>query len=208
VPQPESLARMARKITVTLTGSESLNRKLLELTSTQAKAAIRSAARPALQPTLQAARSLCPARDGKLRKSIKIRAIRRSRTRVGMRLTTGKSDNAFSGKTFYGGFIEWGWKTGTRSKEAGAVARRVARSLRTESRTAGALGKKGSEFRARQEAYFSREGDRQSGSRRKQTRRQIPGRRFLKRAAQRTRTAALRIYSRGIIEYIRKITKK
>lgn len=199
---------MARKATIVLTGSDSLNRKLLELTSVQAKSAIRSAARPALQPTLQAARALCPARDGKLRRSIKIRAIRRSRTRVGMRLTTSGSDNAFSGKTFYGGFIEWGWKTGTRSKESGAIARRVTRSLRSESRAAGALAKTGSEFRTRQEAYFSREGDRLSGSHKKQTRRQIPGQKFLKRAANRTRTAALRIYANGIVEYIRKITKK
>lgn len=199
---------MARKITVTLTGSDRLNRKLLELTSTQAKAAIRSAARPALQPTLQAARALCPARNGKLRRSIKIRAIRRSRTRVGMRLTTSGSDSAFTGKTFYGGFIEWGWKTGTRSKEAGAIARRVARGLRSTSRAAGALAKKGTDFRTRQEAYFSREGDRLSGAKRKQTRRQIAGKHFMQRAAQRTRTTALRIYASGIVEYIRKITKK
>ena len=199
---------MPRKVTVTLTGSDRLNRKLAELTSAQAKAAIRSAARPALQPTLQAARALCPARDGKLRRSIKIRAIRRSRTRVGMRLTTSGSDNAFSGKTFYGGFIEWGWKTGTRSKEAGAIARRVTKSLRSESRAAGALAKKGSEFRTRQEAYFSREVDRRAGTNKKQTRRQIAGQKFLKRAANRTRTTALRIYANGIVEYIRKITKK
>lgn len=160
---------MARKVTIVLTGSETLNRKLLELTSTQAKAAIRSAARPALQTTLQAARALCPARDGKLRKSIKIRAIRRSRSRVGMRLSTSKSDNAFSGKTFYGGFIEWGRKVGKRRRVS---VRRPPRNDTSD------------------------------------TRRKVPSNPFMKRAARRTQTAALKSYSRGILEYIRKITKK
>ncbi len=199
---------MPRKATIILTGSDRLNAKLLALTTAQSKAAIRSAARPALKPTLDAARALCPAGKGKLRRSIKIRAIRRSRTRVGMRLTTSKSDNAFTGKTFYGGFLEWGWKTGTRSKEAGAIARRVARTLRGESRAAGALGKKGSDFRVRQEAYFSRLGDLKASSTKRQSRRQIAGVHFMKRAANRTRSAALQIYARGIVAYIRTITKK
>lgn len=199
---------MARKATIVLTGSDSLNRKLLELTSAQAKAAIRSAARPALQPTLQAARALCPARDGKLRRSIKIRAIRRSRTRVGMRLTTSGSDNAFSGQTFYGGFIEWGWKTGSRRNHLEAATRRFARKLRQESRSAKGLSKNGTAFRARQEAYFRHEGARRALGAKYQTRKKIPGQKFLKRAANRTRTTALRIYANGIVEYIRKITKK
>lgn len=197
---------MARKVTIVLTGSEALNRKLLELTSKQAKEAIRKAARPALQPTLQMARALCPVKSGKLRRSLKIRAIRRTRTGVGMRVATYGS--SFAGKTFYGGFIEWGWKTGTRSKEAGAIARKETRRLRRVSRDAGALSKKGTQFRDRQEAFFIREGDRVAGSRKTQSRRQIPGMRFLKRAAQRTRNQALQLYAEGILDYIRLTLKK
>ena len=160
---------MPRKATIVLTGSDRLNTKLLALTTAQSKAAIRSAARPALKPTLDAARALCPVREGKLRRSIKIRAIRRSRTRVGMRVTTSKSDNAFTGKTYYGGFINWGWKVGKR--------RRI--SLRRSRRDTGA-----------------------------DTRKKIAGTRFMNRAAQRTRYTALRLYSRGIVAYIRTVTKK
>lgn len=159
---------MPRKVTFILTGSDRLNAKLRALTTQQAKAAIRSEARPALQPTLREARALCPVREGKLRRSIKVRAIRRSRTRVGMRVTTSKSDNAFSGKTFYGGFINWGWKVGKR--------RRVSlRRSRTDT---------------------------------SDTRKKIAGTNFMNRAARRTRYTALRIYSRGIVAYIRTITKK
>jgi HK97 gp10 family phage protein len=108
---------MSRKLTVVLTGDKELNAKLAALTGKQAKEAIRKAARPALQVTLQAARSLAPIRSGSLRRSLKIRTIRRSRTRVGMRLTTSKSDNQYSGKTFYAAFQEWGWKTGSRKSK-------------------------------------------------------------------------------------------
>ena len=86
-----------------------------------------------------------------------------------MRLTTSKSDNAFSGKTFYGGFIEWGRKVGKR--------RRI--SLRRPSKNDTS-----------------------------DTRKKVPPNSFMKRAAQRTRTTALRLYANGILEYIRKVTKK
>jgi HK97 gp10 family phage protein len=108
---------MARKITIVLTGDSALNAKLNELTSKQAKEAIRKAARPALQGTLAAARSLAPKRTGRMAKNIKIRAITRSRSRVGMRVTLSKQGD-YSGKAFYGAFINYGRKTGSRRQSS------------------------------------------------------------------------------------------
>lgn len=158
---------MSRKITTILTGSESLNEKLAALTNKQANEAIRKAARPALQPTLAAAKSMAPKRSGALSSSIKIRAIRRSRTRVGMRVTTAKSDSQFSGKTFYGGFIIWGRRIGKRT-------RRI-------------------KLANRKDSYDSRG--------------KVAANNFLKRAADRTRSTALRLYADGIIAYYRSVTK-
>ena len=161
MPQPESLARMARKVTAILTGSESLNRKLKVLTSKQAKEAIRKAARPALQGTLSLARSLAPKDTGRMARSIKIRAISRSRSRVGMRVTLSKSGD-YSGKAFYGAFQNYGWKTGSRSQTTGRTT----------------------------------------------TRRKVEGSKFMNRAAEQTRTSAIRIYHDRIISYIRSVTNR
>lgn len=198
---------MAKKVTVILTGSDAINRKLAMLTTQQAKEAIRKAARPALQPTLALARSLAPKNKGRLARSIKIRSIRRSRKGVGMRVTTSKWDNQFTGKTFYGAFQEWGWKTGARKNALDRTSRRIARQLRSESRKAGGLARRGTDFRYRQEAYFTREGGRRALLTRQTARRKIDGRRYLKNAAIRTRSQVLKLYRDGIVEYIRKVWK-
>lgn len=196
-----------RKITVVLTGSESLNRKLELLTSKQSKEAIRKAARPALAPTLAAAKANAPKKTGRLQRSIKIRSIKRSRSRVGARVTTAKSDNQFSGKTFYAAFQEWGWKTGARKHQLDRVARRMANQLRRESRRAKGLNRMGTEFRQRQEAFFAREGLRRAKLQKQVVRRQIPAKEYLKRAARSTRSQALKLYSDGIRAYIRSIAR-
>lgn len=111
---------MARRSsqTIVLTGNEALNRKLQAVAGAKAKAIIRKAAREALRPAFQAARASAPRRTGKLARSVKLRAITRSRSRVGARITTSATDNQFSGKTYYGGFQEFGWKAGKRTSNA------------------------------------------------------------------------------------------
>lgn len=99
---------------VVLTGSDELNRKLARLKSKDAKKAIRKASRAALRPVLEAVKAKAPKRSGKLRRSLKIRALPRSRSRVGARVTTGGKARQFAGETFYGGFQEYGWKSGNR----------------------------------------------------------------------------------------------
>ncbi len=104
------------KVTFVLTGDKSLNRKLARLAGKDAKKVVRKAIRPALKPVQQQARNNAKAfkQTGRLGKSIKIRAIKRSRARIGARVTTGDSTGDFTGNAYYGAFIEYGWKAGPR----------------------------------------------------------------------------------------------
>lgn len=168
------------KVKVVLTGDDELNRKLAALTNQQAREAIKKAARPALKPCLQTARRVAPKRSGKLRRSIKIRAIARSRSRIGARVTTSASDNVYSGKTFYGGFQEWGWRVGKRTSNADFGAdkgkrRTIAQRLQATARN--------------------------------NTRKKIPGLNFLKKSANSTREECMYLYQTSIKDYIEKVAK-
>ncbi len=96
---------MAKRVIV-LTGDKQLNKKLQRLRGPEAKKIVRTAARLALKPVLDEAKSQVPVRSGALGKSLKVRAMQRSRVSFGARVTTGQQ--FFTGQTYYGGFIEWG----------------------------------------------------------------------------------------------------
>ena len=99
------------KPTIILTGDKRLNRQLAALTTNEAKKIIREAARPAMKRLLPRIKAATPYKTGKLRKSIKVTAIKRSRKRFGVRIGTGKRDERqWAGDTFYGAFIEFGTK--------------------------------------------------------------------------------------------------
>ncbi len=106
------------KVTTVMTGDDELNRRLDALGGTKAKEMIRKASRPALKPVLSQARATVPSRTGAYKRSLKIRSIARSRAWVGSRVTTNGSGNLFKGKTFYGAFLEFGWKAGRRVRNS------------------------------------------------------------------------------------------
>jgi HK97 gp10 family phage protein len=54
-----------------------------------------------------------PVKTGRLRKSVKVRA---KRSRKAVQFTVGFNDKNFQGDTFYGAFLEFGWKAGKRNK--------------------------------------------------------------------------------------------
>lgn len=69
------------------------------------------ATREAARPVLAKAKSLVPVRTGNLRRSLAIRAMKRTRRRKyirGVLVTT--RDGMFKGEQFYGGFVEFGTK--------------------------------------------------------------------------------------------------
>jgi HK97 gp10 family phage protein len=106
------------KYRIDLSGDRVLAAKLHRLTDAEAKKAILGACRESIKVIQAEARTLAPSKTGAMRRSIKVRSIARSRKRVGVRVTTSASDNMYGGKTFYGAFQEFGWKTGSRKGTA------------------------------------------------------------------------------------------
>lgn len=69
--------------------------------------------REAMKPLLGAAKKRSPHKSGTLRKSLKMRAMKRNRRGlIGVHIST--SDKWFGGDEFYGAFQEFGWNTGRR----------------------------------------------------------------------------------------------
>lgn len=98
-----------------LTGDKQLLKRLRELQPKLQKRGLTKAARLAMKPMHAKAKSSAPKESGTLRKSIKLRAMKRSRVRVGMHIST--SESMFEGKTFYGAFQEFGWHVGKRDNK-------------------------------------------------------------------------------------------
>jgi HK97 gp10 family phage protein len=83
----------------------------------------------ALVPPSKAA---TPARTGKLRRAVKVRAQKRSQKSVGV--FVGYSEKGFTGDTFYGSFLEWGWRGGKRKSGVEVLGGRKKRRFTQEQR--------------------------------------------------------------------------
>lgn len=98
-----------RQATVWVTGIPELDAKLRTIEQRLAKKIYRRSVRKAAKPVLDTARSLAPVESGDLKRSLKIRAMKRSRRnkhQVGVQVVTGKE--WFKGDQFYAAFIEFG----------------------------------------------------------------------------------------------------
>lgn len=146
--------------TVILTGDKALDQLLQQLVPRLQKRAFSRASRAAAKPIRDAARRNAPSDTGRLARSIKVRAARRSRSRVGIRVTTGDGGE-FTGKSYYGGFLEYGFRRGKRT--AG-----IRRAQRRKTAAAG------------------------------DSRPEVPGVHFMRRAADEQRAAAAAIFNRVI----------
>ena len=95
-----------------MTGDRQANRNLRALEAKIAKKITRTAAREGLRPVLAAARRLAPRGEtGVLRKTIKLKSLKRSRSAIGARVTSGTREGGdYTGKAFYGAFLEYGTK--------------------------------------------------------------------------------------------------
>lgn len=170
---------MAR--TAVVTGDAEVNRRLAALKGPLAKKAIRKSSREALRPVADDARTLAPRKSGRLRRSIGVRALKRSRSRVGARVTTGAESRQFKGRTYYGGWIEYGRKAGRRVRNADLGAARGTRRSAAQQQQAKSLDR---------------------------SRRRIPGARFMRRAARRKRGAALTIYRQRTRHWIHELATR
>lgn len=96
-----------------VTGVKELDAVMKEFTPAVQKQILRSATRQAAKPVMELARAWAPHETGALERSIKVRALKRSRKNkdtVGARVVTSESDNLFQGDQFYGAFQEFGTK--------------------------------------------------------------------------------------------------
>lgn len=91
---------------ITLQGDKKLIKKLNKLAKKDIQKAIRKGTRAGAKEVATAARSAAPVDSGALKRSIKVRALPRSRVRIGHRVVVGQN---FQGD-FYGGFIQYGTK--------------------------------------------------------------------------------------------------
>ena len=73
---------------VDLKGEEELFKKLRTLRKTMQKKIVRQAQRPAFKIVEQTAKAIVPVETGRLRRSIKTRAVKRSRKRFGVMVRT------------------------------------------------------------------------------------------------------------------------
>ena len=73
---------------------------------------MRPALRAGAKVVKQRVESYAPVRTGALKRSVKVRAVTRSRVKIGSSVKIG--EGFFKGDTFYAGFQEFGWRTGKR----------------------------------------------------------------------------------------------
>ena len=102
-------------LTMSLQGDKELVDKLKSLTKSEFKSATQTGAKKSLDPVRKTAQAIAPKKTGRLKRAIRVRVLKRSRVRVGARVTVGTHDNMFKGRTFYAAFQEYGWKTGKRA---------------------------------------------------------------------------------------------
>jgi HK97 gp10 family phage protein len=186
--------------TLEIQGLEELEKGLSKLEAYVYKDVIKKALTAAAELIAEGARRLVPVKTGALRNAIRVRAGRSSNGSFSVLAAVGK--RWFVGDQFYGAFQEFGWKSGSRQSDQAAVSKRIARQLQRESRAArdgkgSGLAPKGSAFRARQEAYFQREGQRRAA---KSVRRQIPGEHFMEYAFNERKSQAMNLILNGIKE--------
>ncbi len=98
-----------------LRGDRQLIAALKDMRTADQKASVRGALRKAGKKIQASIKANAPRETGQLRKAVKVRAMKRSRVRFGIRVATSPHGrNLFEGEAFYGGFIEFGWKAGKR----------------------------------------------------------------------------------------------
>lgn len=168
------------QVQIVVTGDAEVNRQLSVLTGPEQKKAIRKASRVSLKPMAVAMRSAAPRRTGRLSRAVKVRAMARSRVRVGSKVSVTGNATSFAGKAFYGGFLEWGWRAGKRVRNSD-------------------LGLAKGAKRSPMMAAIARN--------RNNARKQIAGKHWMEAVVKQTKDECLTIYKREIVDFVRSVAK-
>lgn len=103
------------KIKVDMRGDKALAAKLRELSKSEMKKALQDGAKKSLEPIRKLSQSIAPKKTGTLRRAHRIRVLKRSRKRIGARVTIQANDPAFVRRgRAYGPQVELGTKRGTK----------------------------------------------------------------------------------------------
>jgi HK97 gp10 family phage protein len=97
---------VAKTVKYTIVGLGRLQRSLDALPPALAGKVIRKAVRESMKPVARTAASDAPSKTGKLARSIRVRAMKRKKGRIGVAVQTDKGN--FQGETFYGAMREFG----------------------------------------------------------------------------------------------------
>lgn len=125
---------MGMTVSFELQGGPQLERALHELPPRIGKRVINQALRAGAKVVAEGARQLVPVQSGRLKRSIKVRALRRSRRSFGVSVQTGAVGGRggrlstselgglrAGGDAYYGGFVEFGHRIGRRKGHAAAL---------------------------------------------------------------------------------------
>jgi HK97 gp10 family phage protein len=96
-----------------LKGDRKLQRKMRRMAERDVKAAIRKGSRAGTKITTRKAKQEAPVDSGAMRKGIKTKSLKRSRTRIGTKTVVGGGWH--KGSLFYAAFIEFGHRVGKKS---------------------------------------------------------------------------------------------
>jgi HK97 gp10 family phage protein len=94
------------RMNIEIKGAKELEKKLLSFEPKIGRKIVRNALRKAAKIILIAAKANCPVVTGDLKKSLRVRAMKKKKHRYGVMVAT--SAGWFKGKTFYGAFVEYG----------------------------------------------------------------------------------------------------
>lgn len=119
---------MATRAQFKLEGVEELIKKLRTLRGAQMRKVYRQAMRAAARPVLATAKQIVPIGTSRLQRSLKIRALKRSKKLLGVQITPGTREQLGipgSAKGFYPTHIELGYKRGFKksSRSVGRISR-------------------------------------------------------------------------------------
>lgn len=198
---------MPKKVRLLLIGDAELRAKLSALTDAEARKAVLGATREAAKLIQAEVKRTVPKRTGLLRKSVRVRSIKRSRKRIGVRVTTSRFNSNYQGKAFYGAFLEFGWKTKPRKDASARAANALQRKLVRRNARLGKLSAYGPE-RALQEVKMAEAADRQVAKRPPKERKQIAAKEYIKKATDQKKDAALALFKTKIDDHIRKVIGK
>lgn len=109
---------------IIITGVKELMEKLDQFEPKLRKKILRKTLRKAAKPVLATARRYVPVDTAALKKSLKVRALKRSRRhkhRVGIAVMT--SEGWFKGDEYYGAFVEFGHRVGKRTRKVERLRR-------------------------------------------------------------------------------------